>query len=45
LRRTLAIAEGNPVALVATPLSATLIALSLAVLLLPILIRKLKAKA
>lgn len=45
LRRTLAIAEGNPIALVSTPLSATLIGLSVAVLLLPILVRRLKARA
>lgn len=45
LRRALSIGEGNPLVLVSSPLSATLIVLALAVLFLPMLLRKLKANA
>jgi putative tricarboxylic transport membrane protein len=40
LRRALSIAEGNPLALVGTPLSATLIASAVAVVALPIILRR-----
>ncbi|CAM4247651.1 tripartite tricarboxylate transporter permease [Bordetella tumbae] len=45
LRRALSIGEGNPLVLVSSPLSATFIALALAVLFLPALLRKLRANA
>lgn len=45
LRRALSIGEGNPLVLVSSPLSATLIVLALAVLFLPGLLRKLRANA
>lgn len=45
LRRALSIGEGNPLVLVSSPLSATFIALALAVLFLPVLLRKLRANA
>lgn len=45
LRRALSIGEGNPLVLVSSPLSATLIVLSLAVLFLPGLLRRLRANA
>lgn len=45
LRRALAIGEGNPLVLMTSPLSATLIVLAVAVLCLPMLLRKLKAGA
>jgi putative tricarboxylic transport membrane protein len=43
LRRALAIRQGDPMVLVGTPTSATLLALSLAVFLLPVLLRRLRA--
>jgi putative tricarboxylic transport membrane protein len=42
LRRALAIGQGDPTVLVSTPISATMIALALLVLLLPIVLRRLK---
>jgi putative tricarboxylic transport membrane protein len=45
LRRALAISQGDPVVLVATPLSASLLLLAVAVLLLPTLLRRLRAAA
>jgi len=45
LRRALAIGEGNPMILVSTPTSATLIALAAAALVLPLLLRRLKRNA
>ncbi|GAB4186277.1 MAG: tripartite tricarboxylate transporter permease [Thalassobaculales bacterium] len=42
LRRALAISQGDPLVLVSTPLSASMIAVSLAVFLLPILLRRIR---
>jgi len=42
LRRALAIGQGSPWVLVDSPLSATLLALAVAVLLLPTLLRRLR---
>ncbi|MPS25843.1 MAG: tripartite tricarboxylate transporter permease [Alcaligenaceae bacterium] len=45
LRRALAVGEGNPLILVSTPTSATLLALAAAALVLPLLLRRLKRNA
>ncbi|RZS78406.1 tripartite tricarboxylate transporter permease [Pigmentiphaga kullae] len=45
LRRALAVGEGNPLILVSTPTSATLLALAAAALVLPLLLRRLKREA
>jgi len=45
LRRALAVGEGNPMILVSTPTSATLLALAAAALVLPLLLRRLKREA
>ncbi|OVZ56345.1 tripartite tricarboxylate transporter TctA [Pigmentiphaga sp. NML080357] len=45
LRRALAVGEGNPLILVSTPVSATLIVLAIAALVLPLLLRRLKREA
>lgn len=45
LRRALSIGEGNPLVLVSSPLSATLMVLVVATLFLPVLLRKLRASA
>lgn len=45
LRRALSIGEGNPLVLVSSPLSATLMVLVVATLFLPVLLRKLRANA
>jgi len=45
LRRALSIGEGNPLILVSSPLSATLMCLVVATFFLPILLRKLRAQA
>ncbi|ODS71518.1 MAG: hypothetical protein ABS43_20640 [Bordetella sp. SCN 67-23] len=45
LRRALAVGEGNPMILVSTPTSATLLALAAAALVLPLLLRRIKREA
>uniref|UniRef100_UPI0025D07A35 tripartite tricarboxylate transporter permease n=1 Tax=Pigmentiphaga sp. TaxID=1977564 RepID=UPI0025D07A35 len=45
LRRALAVGEGNPLILVSTPTSATLLTLAAAALVLPLLLRRLKRNA
>lgn len=43
-RRALAIGQGDPLTLVSTPLSAVLIAISFAILIVPYLLRKMNAR-